>query len=413
MAINSITFGNVNSADYGIYISGEGVFDAPKRVVETVEVPGRNGKVVIDQGRWDNIDITYPAFNFEPDLETFRTNLANFRNALLSQLGYQRLSDTFHPDEYREAAYIDALEIEPIKYNTASKFNLKFNCKPQRYLLSGEDPVSVSSGDTLTNPTQYESGPLFAIEGYGTLNIGEQVIEIDNAVMGRVRLSTGGFPAQTPVRLPAKYNAGDEVTIEEYTFGFNIILEDTAHYQLRPTTLTTTVSGCTAVITSSDSKQVYGNITMLPETFNTPASPDAYSYTATCTVSGSVRNRTAGTDRPFTVTFSVTYTLRSNRSLYFAKEVTSSIGNTLTPNLTYSGLGPYVAADSSVSILGHPTYIDCDLGEAYKVENDSVIGLNQYIALGSDLPKLSVGDTEITYDNTITGLEVTPRWWKL
>ena len=37
MAIeNSITFGGVNSADYGIYISGEGVFNAPKRDVEMI-----------------------------------------------------------------------------------------------------------------------------------------------------------------------------------------------------------------------------------------------------------------------------------------------------------------------------------------------------------------------------------------
>ena len=41
--MQSITFGGVNSADYGIYIGGEGVFNAPKREVEMIEIPGRNG----------------------------------------------------------------------------------------------------------------------------------------------------------------------------------------------------------------------------------------------------------------------------------------------------------------------------------------------------------------------------------
>ena len=134
---HSIQFGNVDSADYGIYISGEGVFDAPERDVETVEIPGRNGTLPIDHGRYQNIEVKYPAFNYEPAYDDFAQNLADFRNALCSQRGYQRLTDSFHPDEYRYAMFKDGLEIEPIKYNTASEFDLVFDCKPQRFLNSG------------------------------------------------------------------------------------------------------------------------------------------------------------------------------------------------------------------------------------------------------------------------------------
>lgn len=145
MAIrNSITFGGVNSADFGIYISGEGVFNAPERDVEMIEIPGRNGELALDKGRFRNIEVTYPAFNFEPnDYDTFAQNLSDFRNAICSQIGYQRLTDTFHPGEYRMATYISGLEINPIKYNTASEFELVFNCKPQRYLTSGEEPITI------------------------------------------------------------------------------------------------------------------------------------------------------------------------------------------------------------------------------------------------------------------------------
>ena len=133
MAVNSITFGNVNSADYGIYISGEGVFDAPKRAVEMVSIPGRNGALAIDQGYYENIVVTYPAHNYEPEMSDFKENLSAFRNALASQIGYQRLSDTFHPNEYRMAVFDEGLDINPIKYNTASQFDIKFDCKPHTY----------------------------------------------------------------------------------------------------------------------------------------------------------------------------------------------------------------------------------------------------------------------------------------
>lgn len=72
-----------------------------------------------------------------------------------------------------------------------------------------------------------------------------------------------------------------------------------------------------------------------------------------------------------------------------------------------------LTADSTMSYLGHPTYIDCELGEAYRYENGEIVSLNQYIELGSDLPTLSPGANDVTTDNTITELTVTPNWWKL
>ena len=145
---HSITFGGVSSADFGIYISGEGVWDAPERDVESVDVPGRNGTLLLDRGRWKNIEVTYPAFNAEPDLETFRANLDAFRNAIASQVGYQRLTDSFHLDEYRMATYVDGIEVKPIINNTASEFELVFNCKPQRYLTSGEVVRDITQSGT-------------------------------------------------------------------------------------------------------------------------------------------------------------------------------------------------------------------------------------------------------------------------
>ena len=69
--------------------------------------------------------------------------------------------------------------------------------------------------------------------------------------------------------------------------------------------------------------------------------------------------------------------------------------------------------DSTIQLLGHPTYIDCDIGEVYKIESGEVISLNSYIDLGSQLPTLAVGENEITFDNTVTDLQVVPRWWKI
>lgn len=68
----TLTFGTVNSGAYGVYITGEAVYNAPERSVEFVDVPGRNGAVVIDQGHWNNIEVTYPAGCFADSQADFR-----------------------------------------------------------------------------------------------------------------------------------------------------------------------------------------------------------------------------------------------------------------------------------------------------------------------------------------------------
>ena len=77
---NSFTFDNENSLDSGIYITGEAVFNAPERVVEMVNVPGRNGAIAIDEGRFENIAVTYPAGCFADNMADFAEKVAEFRN---------------------------------------------------------------------------------------------------------------------------------------------------------------------------------------------------------------------------------------------------------------------------------------------------------------------------------------------
>lgn len=175
---NSITFGGVSSATYGIYIGGEGVFNAPARDVEMISVPGRNGTLAIDNGRFENITVTYTAINFEADLATFAQNLAGLRNALCSQKGYQRLVDTFHPDEFRLATFIGGIEITPVEYNTAAKFEIEFDCKPQRFLTSGEIEVTMGTGGTIVNPTQFDAKPLLTVGGTGRITINGSTITV-------------------------------------------------------------------------------------------------------------------------------------------------------------------------------------------------------------------------------------------
>lgn len=402
MAVNSITFGNINSADYGIYISGEGVFDAPKRAVEMISIPGRNGALALDQGYYENITVTYPAFNYEPDMDDFRDRLSAFRNALASQIGYQRLSDTFHPNEYRMAVFDEGLDINPIKYNTASQFDIKFDCKPQRFLTSGETETTVSDGDALTNPTEYESSPLLKVEGYGNISFNNHNINIENIALGNVLLRESAQLEQNINFNGDLVNTGDKVTLKSVSapvYYWNDIMW-IGEFAKTTTENNVTCSGFSG--TPSVVQGVYAyvqfNVGDIQMTYGTAGDLITH-YVAWIQLGNSQQIYVA-------YRLKITYDGAENISISWAIEN--------DPYSTYiAGSFGEVRGNSSVSALGHPTYIDCDLGECYMYKNGEIVSLNGVISLGSDLPTLASGENEITFDNTITEVKVVTRWWKL
>lgn len=175
---NSFTFDGNNSLDMGIYITGEAAFNAPERTVEMITVPGRNGAIAIDQGRFENIEVTYPAGCFADSQSDFADKIGTFRNILASRYTYKRLTDTYNPNEFRMGMYKAGLDAGPVGYGTAAEFDIIFNCKPQRWLVSGETAQTFNASGSITNPTLFDARPLLAVTGSGTLTLGTQTMTI-------------------------------------------------------------------------------------------------------------------------------------------------------------------------------------------------------------------------------------------
>lgn len=178
---NYFTFDNITSTSLDTYISGEGTFNTPARVYDMQIVAGRNGELAIDEKRFENIELTYPAFIFTNSGVDFETKVADLRNALLSRNGYKRLSDTYHPDEFRMAIFKSQIDVMPINVNRAGSFDLIFTCKPQRYLTSGETVTTLTSSGSISNPTLFDARPLLVVTGTGNLTVNGVQIAISKS----------------------------------------------------------------------------------------------------------------------------------------------------------------------------------------------------------------------------------------
>ena len=166
-----------SSLDFNTWISGGGTYGSPVREVKAVSVPGRNGDIFIDNGRYENINIEYASFI----PKDFDYNMGALRAFLSSLRGYKRLEDTYHPEEYRLALFSTGIEPKTTTLNRAGSFSLAFNCKPQRFLKSGEIPVTFSDDAAIMNETLYEAEPVVRAFGTGTLTIGDVSVQVTTA----------------------------------------------------------------------------------------------------------------------------------------------------------------------------------------------------------------------------------------
>ena len=174
---NWLTFDGVSTKDFGVYISGGGTYNAPARSREVISVPGRNGDLIIDNGRYENTEVVYHAFIYR----NFGVNVEGLRNLLLSNTGYVRIEDTYHPEEFRLGVYSGDFQADVVDWLEAGEFDLTFNCKPQRFLKSGEDAITFTSGGSVLNETMQTAKPLLRVYGTGTFSIGGATMTISSA----------------------------------------------------------------------------------------------------------------------------------------------------------------------------------------------------------------------------------------
>lgn len=170
-------FNGKSSKDFGVYISGLNTFGAPERDVDIISISGRNGDLTIDNGRYKNIDVSYPAFIFD----RFDNNIEGLRNFLLSQSGYKRLEDTYHPNEYRLARYKSGLTPKVIDELYAGEFDLTFDCYPQRYLKSGDQTITMTADGSLFNEYAQIAKPIIRAYGTGSFTVGDATVTINSA----------------------------------------------------------------------------------------------------------------------------------------------------------------------------------------------------------------------------------------
>lgn len=165
--MGTIIFNKVSTADMGVVVQTPPTYSFPEKGYDVVSIEGRSGDIVIPKDSYSNVRKSYQiAAVFKPN-STFISNAGELIDWLMSTKGYARLEDSYEPDFYRMALYRSQGEFTNF-YDQVTTMNLMFECKPQRYLKSGETLISIPTNGVefeLYNPEGYTSLPLIKVSG--------------------------------------------------------------------------------------------------------------------------------------------------------------------------------------------------------------------------------------------------------
>ena len=168
----TLTFGSVASSTYSVEaLDKPTMLGQAARDVSIVSVPGRNGALTIDNGRWTEFTESYTIHGALADVESFRADLAALKGA------EAELTDTFDTTHLRLGRFISAFSLSRSDPSSCTA-TVNFLCRPERFLRTAWTYTAVSTGATLTNPTKFTAKPNIKGTGSGTITIGGKTMTI-------------------------------------------------------------------------------------------------------------------------------------------------------------------------------------------------------------------------------------------
>lgn len=209
-----IVYGGESSSDYGMVVSEAPAYERPNRKQTIYTVPGRNGAVVFQDDAWEDVVRSYNVWIAE-GVQPLSVKVSAFEAMLNSMKGWQRLEDSFEPDVFRLAYYSGGNDFSN-KMTQYGEATINFTCRPERFLKTGEQEITVINNQKIVNQTRFTAKPLIHIEGSGTVTVAiggntisasiTDYINIDCETMNAYRLAaenknsdiSGSFPKIIP-----------------------------------------------------------------------------------------------------------------------------------------------------------------------------------------------------------------------
>jgi len=170
---------NIPGSNVGVVVEHRPRRPIPRRLSLSWDVPGR-GKVSLLLDEWENVTLSYELAVLPPP-HTPLGAAVDAAVAWLQQGDDMRLYDDTDPGVFYLVAYTGGQDLEDVLHR-AKRVTVKFDARPQRFLLSGENVLTFTAPGSIVNPTIYPAKPFLTLHGSGagTVTLGSATLSAEN-----------------------------------------------------------------------------------------------------------------------------------------------------------------------------------------------------------------------------------------
>lgn len=168
----------IDALSAGIKLQSPIQFSEAVPISKAQTIPGRNGDLIFETGSYENRSGSASCFCLQKNVEKAVSSAGRF---LMWKKGYRRLETSDDPDHYWMARVENSPEIA-MRLRMLAPFEIGFDCKPQRFLKSGEHAIELTESTEFFNQYGQTALPFIAVYGQGTgvLSVGDCVVEIND-----------------------------------------------------------------------------------------------------------------------------------------------------------------------------------------------------------------------------------------
>jgi len=161
-----IEYGGFKDSVWGVHVSKRPSIPAPREIIQTYQIPGRDGALTIKDGTYEDVRIPVE-FSFSAYPDTWQEVVAGLKIWLLERGSGAELRMTDLPDYFYKVRYVEMSEVER-EYRKVGTFTAEFVCEGCQYYDSGKTEQVVLG--SLTNPGII-SHPKYLIAGTGSCTL--------------------------------------------------------------------------------------------------------------------------------------------------------------------------------------------------------------------------------------------------
>ena len=456
-----IRFNGISSADFGCTIERRPNHTRGSRRGELIEVPGRNGVVVLEDGSFTTYKQEYVMAFKEGDTIPPYKRAAQVAEWLLGSRGFCRLEDDFEPNVYRMARYAGALNIEQV----ADKYGqvvLEFECQPQRFLKLGETEIAIESavdsgglyvGEITIKGIPYGATAFYIRSTGGSpLAVGEYMdasgniieqfysdpVEIPNGAIG-ARLAWSNAEADTILIIGFVDSNGNEQNMCGVV-GVSPTVYNPTQFEARPllkfVDTSTAPEYVSQTLTMRDDYIIDNGGNVIDASYDAPLLGNAVSNPVGCSGKANARvtgngyafldsngkTKRGGFRRSGSINYNVTTVAVPSwaASIVVSKSVNGSAALSLQEPRANPGASAVTINGTTINLdfsARDTIYLDCDLHDAYYADGSNA---NAAVSFASNLtdyptfPGFEPGEnTVMVRDGDNLDFSVLPRWWVL